>query len=116
MPVGGRRRVGIGPGLEKGVDYRRAAVHARERQRCHAVAIARVDLRAGAEQRLDDLEAVAVHGPVKGRRAIRLGCIRIRFLLEHRERRNPVAGPNSVDEAATEGIATKKHKNRKKKT
>jgi hypothetical protein len=60
-------------------------------QRRDAVSILRVGLSAGANPQLDNLEVVAIHGPMKRSRAVELGRIHIGFLFEQIPERSLVS-------------------------
>ena len=96
------------PAFSSSVDDRRAAVDGGQRQRRHAVAVRRVDLRAGAEQRLHELEASA--GPPSAAPS----CRRLRPrspapLLRQRPHGRGVAALDGIDQT---GVARRRRSSR----
>ena len=71
----GQHRVRVGAGIEKSRDDGGVAVHARERQRRHAIAVRGGGVRAGRQQPVHEIEIVVIGGPVQRGRAVRLGRV-----------------------------------------
>ena len=102
LPVG-VGRLDVRAGLEQRLEQRRAGDNGRLRHRRRAVVVLDVDLCAGADQPRDEIEVVALHGPMQRRRAIGFGGVDVDTLGDERQRRLAIAGLDGFDERRAAG-------------
>ena len=78
-----------------------------------AIVVPGLDVGAGANQAIDELDVILLNGPVQRSRAVGLRGVHVGLPLDHRQRGSPVAGLHRVDErtggASSRGAFSEKH-------
>ena len=90
--------IGIGACLEQRVDDRRRADDGRFGQRRRAELVLEFDVRAGLDQRADQLEIVVRRGPHDGRRPIRPRRVGVRAFRQQLQRDRAIATLGGVEQ------------------
>ena len=94
-------RIRIDARIEQAPDHVGVAVDRGEIERRHAVAIAGRRLRAGAQQRVRDVQAIGVNRRVQRRHAVHARRVDVASLLEQRANGGVVAPLRRIDERSS---------------